>query len=107
MHLCPECQTRTMVRHVGDNKVIFRCPCGYVVEGRGRDRLVRVAATSTTSEEDTYATRLRNVAHTRIGLRVEAECEKCGLPYMTQVRLGQEETIIRTCKCGNIVRISN
>jgi len=106
VHNCPECETRTMIRHVADGKVVFRCPCGHSLEGRGRDRLIHTGGTAAVSQEEVYSTLLSNVAKSRTGLRVFRECSDCGLPYMTQVRLGKEETIILVCKCGKNVKVS-
>lgn len=100
MRNCPQCLTRTMVRIIGDGRVLFQCPCGHKVEGGDEDRLVRAAGGSVTYQADKYDTLLRNAAQSRTMMRVEADCEKCGLPYMAQVRVGDEETIIRSCKCG-------
>lgn len=110
MHLCPECHTRTMVRAVADGQLTFVCPCGYTMPGKGRDRLMKVGSAAgsgpsrTTSMTSRYQTLIRNAAWSRTMFRVAVDCSRCGLPYMTQIRLGPEELIILTCKCGHASR---
>ena len=39
----------------------------------------------------------------RVNQLVAKSCSKCGLDYMTQIRVGESEAIVYTCKCGEII----
>lgn len=90
-----------MTRQIDGGRVSFVCPCGNRAEGNSSDRLIKVGGASAVTQTDKYSTLLSNASFSRTMLRVEKECPKCGLPYMALVRVGDEETIILTCKCGH------
>jgi hypothetical protein len=89
-----------MERIIRDGKVDFVCSCGGAVTGSGADRLINVEGAKRAEAIDKYKIMLDNVAFSPTGLRVDCQCDECGLTYMSQVRVGDEETIVRVCKCG-------
>lgn len=105
---CAACSTRTMVRRVGAAGIYFECPCGSTVAGTAESRVIASGGHSSSAADNSemYAAIVTNAPHSRTVLRVAQQCKKCGLPYMFQVRVGPEETIIRNCKCGNQVSVN-
>lgn len=98
---CSTCMTRTMVREVADSEVYFRCPCGFQQKGKPMDRLLNTGGNTSIGSSEKYNTLIATAAHSQAVLKVNKECPTCGLPYLTLVRVGDEETIIFTCKnCG-------
>jgi hypothetical protein len=94
---------RVLARVIGDGKIVYVCSiCGETVNGDPRD--VHVMGASMHAGEnimEKYGRLLDNAAFDRVNLQVPRTCVKCGLDYMTQVRVGDAEHIIWVCKCGN------
>lgn len=105
MIVCKECNTRTMVKRIGANSVYFECSCGSTRPGTAADRVVVSSGQQGTARSERYDALLLNAPFSRTMKRVDIPCDKCGLPYMTQVRAGDEEMIIRVCTCGRKVAI--
>jgi DNA-directed RNA polymerase subunit M/transcription elongation factor TFIIS len=94
-----------MVREVEDTTVFFACSCGNRVEGTRDDRRIKTGGQRSASKDDKYAAIIASAPLANTVLRVDVQCPGCGLPYMTQVRVSEEETIIRTCECGHRERV--
>lgn len=93
------CRTRTMQRRAEAAGVRFECPCGHSEPGGPESRKIRSGAQRGTSTAEKYGTILRCAPFSNTMLRVAQECKKCGLPYLTQVSVGDHE-ITRCCDCG-------
>jgi DNA-directed RNA polymerase subunit M/transcription elongation factor TFIIS len=103
MKQCPYCESRTMVRVVADGEVYFQCPCSAREKGKPEDRLLKSGGNTSVGNSEKYNTLTATAAHSQAVLKVAKDCPSCGLPYLTLVRVGDEETIIFTCKnCGRI-----
>jgi len=104
MKICPSCHTRSMVLHPRDGKVVFKCPgCEAEAPGRDEDRLIAassVGGAEVEIEAEKFDNYLRNAASDPTTLKVTRDCPACGLNYMTQSRVGEDETVIYSCKCG-------
>ncbi len=101
MHPCSVCQTRTMVRSVGEGDVIFRCPCGNEEKGGGKDRMIH----STVSNDDQtqkHETLFRVAPFARTEFQDNRQCKKCHRSYMTMVVVGDEQSVVWSCTCGNV-----
>lgn len=103
--LCPMCATRTMVRKCGTTDIYYECPCGNTVPGTASDRVIRSGGQKNIDRAEMYGDIIRNAPNSRTMYRVDSPCDNCGMPYMTQVRVGSEETVIHVCECGNQVSI--
>lgn len=110
LHICPDCQTRAMQKEVSGGHIKFRCPCGTEKEGTRFDRLIASSQTELRASDtqrvshaqvESFATLVNNAARDRTGLKVPKKCEGCGLPYMTQLRIGADETVVHVCSCGH------
>lgn len=99
---CPSCDM-LLRREIVDGRVAFECHCGERVEGRPEDLLVSTQTLSTAETFEKFDYFLAHAARDPVNLRVEIPC-KCGLPYMTHVRLGKEEVPSYLCDCGHTLR---
>ncbi|MDE2099323.1 MAG: hypothetical protein KGL39_18865 [Patescibacteria group bacterium] len=100
MKFCPNCE-RVMVWNTDTGDLVYTCTvCGQTEPGDDWD--VRVAGSSTSSSEtkELYKNYLAIASHDRTAQLVARDCTKCGLDYMTQVRVGSNELVVFTCKCG-------
>ena len=89
-----------MQRRVGATAVFFECPCGHTEAGTSESRRIRSGMQQTTSMTEKYGTVIGCAPHSRTMLRVKQPCKNCGLPYLTQVKVGENDFIIRVCECG-------
>ena len=102
---CSLCRVRTMVRQVGETGVYFVCACGNRTQGTGKDRLI-ASGSRAARKQELYNTVISNAPFSRTMLRVGRQCPDCGLPYLTQVRVSDDETIIHVCECGYRTRVN-
>lgn len=99
MKLCPECE-RAMSRDTSTGTVRFRCFCGVELDGGPMDALI--ASESLTAERNTemFQRLIHHSAHSRTNQQVSRDCPECGLDYMTQIRVSDQEVVVWTCRCG-------
>lgn len=98
---CPQCHTRTMVRRLGATDVYYECACGGRVPGTSHDRRISSGGQTDAQQHEKYATIIGNAPFSPTMLRVRRPCDNCGLPYMTQVRVSENETIVHVCECSS------
>jgi hypothetical protein len=100
MKFCPKCD-RAMVRGTPLGKLEFRCPvCSEVVEGSEWDARVGGGVLGSGEVKDIYDSIIGVSAFDRTNQLVAKDCTECGRDYMTQLRVGEDEIIVHTCKCG-------
>lgn len=99
MRTCPEC-SRAMTRDTSGGQVNFVCYCGIAVEGSPEDARIAGDVLHAGETEEMYHRLIRNAAHDRVNQQVMKDCPKCGLDYMTQIRVGAREVVVWVCKCG-------
>ena len=101
MRICDVCG-KSMKRETRTGKIMFTCVCGEIVEGTDKDTQISVGVVGGGETRVMYRHLLRNAAHDPVNQLVKRDCKKCGLDYMTQVRIGSREVVVYLCKCGNI-----
>lgn len=103
MRFCPKCD-RVLVRDTSSGEVRFSCTvCGTAVAGDEYDARVGGAALGAGETTAMYRKLIRTASHDRVNQLVRRQCTKCGLDYMTQIRVGEIEAIVYTCKCGEVI----
>lgn len=103
MKFCPNCQ-RALVRDTSSGAIMFNCTvCGTVVKGAAQDCLIETKTLNAEETTEMYKQVIDSSAFDPTNQLVEKNCDKCGLDYMSLVRVGENETIIYTCECGNRV----
>jgi DNA-directed RNA polymerase subunit M/transcription elongation factor TFIIS len=99
MHFCDTC-SRVMARDTSSGKVVFVCACGAELPGAPEDACISTVAQGAEQTTALYESLIRNASKDRTNQLVARDCPQCGLDYMTQVRVGEQEIIVYTCKCG-------
>ena len=101
MKFCPKCDSH-MRRETSSGQVEFQCGvCGERVAGTEWDTRIRGGVLDSGETREKYGRLISNSAHDRVNQQVRRDCEKCGLDYMTQIRVGDREVVVYTCKCGH------
>ena len=77
--------------------------CGETVDGTEWDARVGGAALGSGETTEMYQKLIDVSAHDRTNQLVKKDCQMCGRDYMTQIRVGESEVIVHTCKCGAII----
>lgn len=103
MRFCGTCG-RVMKRDASTGVVVFKCHCGYEEKGDPADARIKGEFFGTGEITEMYTQLIRSAAFDRTNQLVKKDCPDCGLDYMTQVRVGEAEIIIYTCKCGYILK---
>ena len=98
-HYCPECE-RVMQRNTSTGRVNFICYCGVKLKGTPADALIANFVLNAAQTTEMYRRLIKSAAFGRVNKQVMRDCPKCGLDYMTQIRVGKDEFVIWTCKCG-------
>lgn len=99
MRVCSQCG-RAMTRDTSTGSVVFNCFCGRREDGGADDTLIASDILHSGETTEMYRRLIRNSAHDRVNQQVRKDCPKCGLDYMTQIRVGVREVVVYTCKCG-------
>lgn len=99
MRSCPECN-RAMKRDTSSDVVSFKCYCGFVAPGLPEDAQIANNVLNAEGTEEMYKRLIRNAASDPVNQIVKKDCPSCGLDYMTQLRVGENEIVIWVCKCG-------
>lgn len=93
-----------MERDTTSGSIVYKCPsCMQTVPGDDWD--ARISGGVLSAEETTalYDKVIYNSAHDRTNQLVRKDCKDCGRDYMAQLRVGDNEVIVHTCKCGAIL----
>lgn len=94
-----------MVIDTASGSVVFVCNrCGRQEAGNADDAQIASGVFSSSEQTTMYQTLIETASLDRTNLVVAKKCDKCGLDYMTQIRVGESEVVIYKCKCGNYVR---
>jgi DNA-directed RNA polymerase subunit M/transcription elongation factor TFIIS len=99
MRFCKNCG-RAMIRDPSSGAVVFRCPCGTEEKGAPEDARISGAVLGAGETTEMYRLLIRTAPFDRTNQLVKRLCSDCGLDYMTQIRVGDDEVIIYKCKCG-------
>jgi hypothetical protein len=89
-----------MIR-ITDDVVRFKCTCGTTIQGSANDALIK----SFSAGNEQIMTQInqqlvKNSTYDRTNNIIPVPCTKCGLPYKTQVKIGEDDIImIALCKC--------
>jgi DNA-directed RNA polymerase subunit M/transcription elongation factor TFIIS len=100
MRFCNVCG-RAMVRETETGTVRFRCACGAIQEGSADDARIGGAVLGAAETIERYRRLIQSAAFDRTNQQIRRNCVKCGLDYMTQIRVGVAEIVIYRCKCGH------
>jgi hypothetical protein len=79
--------------------VRYVCFCGKVVPGQDSDALIASRELRGGNTAARYERYVRNAPFDSTTTQVRGDCPKCGLDYLTFLRLG-DEFVVFTCKCG-------
>lgn len=103
MKFCPKCE-RTMVLDTSSGAVTYNCTvCAEVVIGTEWDTRVGGAVLGSGETTEMYKRLIEVSALDKTNQLIKKDCDKCGRDYMTQIRVGEGEVIVHTCKCGNVI----
>jgi hypothetical protein len=89
-----------MTRDTSSGTVSFICFCGVREEGAPEDARIAGDVLNAGETEEMYRRLIRNAPFDRVNKQVKRDCPKCGLDYMTQIRVGAREVVLWICKCG-------
>lgn len=89
-----------MTRDTSSGAVSFVCYCGVRVDGGPEDARIASDILNAGETEEMYRRLIRSAPFDRVNQQVLRDCPKCGLDYMTQIRVGAREVVIWVCKCG-------
>ncbi len=90
-----------MARDTSTGSVRFRCYCGVELVGQPRDALIASETQAASRNTEMYRRTIQSSAHSRVNQQVMRDCSRCGLDYMTQIRVSDQEVVVWTCRCGN------
>ncbi len=92
-----------MLRNTSSGTIVWDCAvCGSTEPGVAEDARISGKVHGAGDTNETYRQVIRNSALDPSNQCVKRLCPgaKCGRDYMTQIRVGDNESIVYTCKCG-------
>lgn len=99
MKFCSLCQ-RVIKKRIDNDRILFECICGNIEETTEEDVLISSGITKELPSIEKYEKLIYFAPFDRTNQLVYKDCPKCGLDYLTQLRIGENEIIIYRCKCG-------
>ena len=92
-----------MKRETYTGSVNFRCPtCQNLVPGNEYD-VAYLQSSRTDTTIGGYNNLIKNTPNDPAGLKIKKDCDKCGLDFMSMLRLGASEKIVYRCGCKNTI----
>jgi DNA-directed RNA polymerase subunit M/transcription elongation factor TFIIS len=82
-------------------RMTFTCSCGNVQEATAEDALIKSGNLHAEEDTSNYNKIIESSAMDPTNKKVKKDCPKCGLDFMTQLRIGENESIVWTCVCGH------
>lgn len=99
MRFCKNCD-RAMTRNTSTGAVVFECRCGAEEPGGAEDCRIGGATLGASETAEMNSKLIQTASFDRTNQLVSRLCAACGRDYMTQIRVGDAEVVIYTCKCG-------
>lgn len=99
MKFCSRCE-RNIKKEIVSGAVIFKCVCGNIEKTNPEDVLISNVTTTNIDTVEMYRNLIDSAPFDRTTQLIKKDCPKCGLDYLSQLRLGTAEIIVYRCKCG-------
>lgn len=97
---CPKCE-KSLELSTTTGELIFKCPvCQEQVKGSPYDTLMPANYVTIEENVELWHNIIQNAPFDRVSEKVDIACKKCGRDYLTRLRLGKNESIVYSCKCG-------
>lgn len=100
MKFCRECESVMSKNTTTTGVIIYHCRCQLTVEGQPDDTLMAEGFLETTKTDLKHIVFIENAPFDPAGNIVLKDCLKCGLNFLTMIRVGVNETTIYSCSCG-------
>lgn len=100
MRICEQCESVMTKSTSATGFIIFHCRCQLTTEGRPDDTLMAEEYLETAESNLKHDVFIENSSFDPAGNIVMKDCPKCGLNFMTMIRVGTSETAMFTCSCG-------
>jgi DNA-directed RNA polymerase subunit M/transcription elongation factor TFIIS len=100
MRFCDQCDSIMRKTTSATGTIMFQCVCGNSIIGSDDDTLMYEHRNDDASTTNKHEVLIDNSPYDMAANRISKDCPKCGLNFLTQVRIGAAETTIFTCSCG-------
>jgi len=101
MEFCPVCEAILTKNPMPDGAIMFICACTNKFPGGPSDTLMASGTVNAVNSEQKHTVVIENSPFDAARNLVYRECS-CKMPVMTMIRIGESETTMYTCECGNI-----
>jgi len=100
MPYCDNCE-HLMDKKTTSNQVIFSCElCSTVVEGGPEDTLM-FSDFKISNSNELFRSFKKHAAYDPCNFKVSVKCDKCTMPYMSLIRVNDQDRASLVCVCGN------
>lgn len=100
MKFCPVCESLMTKSTSATGLIVFQCRCQLVIEGQPDDTLMAEEYLETAESNLKHEVFIENSPFDPAGNKVLRNCLRCGLDFLTMIRIGTNETTMYTCSCG-------
>lgn len=97
VHFCPSCN-KVMIPDTNTGNLKYKCPSCYQEELANNDDHILISRVF--KNEFTYNAFISGASLDPTNNKILEDCPECKLPYLTKLRIGNEEKLVKTCKCG-------
>ena len=99
MRFCEKCGSIMQKNTTATGEIVFQCRCQQV-NGDGNDTLMAEGYIETNEAAQQHMVFIENSPYDPAANIVMRDCPKCGLNYLTLIRVGVNETTMYSCTCG-------
>lgn len=103
MKFCVECGSRTQA-NTATGELSFDCiQCQKRYNATPQDTLMVEEFIKTEAENLKYQVFIENSPYDVTNKKILKQCPKCKIDFMTLIRIGEQEKVMYTCTCGEII----
>ncbi len=100
LRFCKQCEAVMTKSTSTTGIIVFQCRCLLVEDGEPDDTLMAEEYLITTESNQKHEVFIENSSYDPAGNIVLKDCPKCGLNFMTMIRIGINETTMYSCSCS-------
>lgn len=99
MKFCNYCGS-SMSKRTATGAIVFHCRCQVQLNGNPEDSLMFEDLLETSESNLKHEVFIENSAFDPARNIVLKDCPKCGLDFLTMIRVGVNEVVMYSCSCG-------
>jgi DNA-directed RNA polymerase subunit M/transcription elongation factor TFIIS len=99
MKFCNICES-LLIKSTDTGNIQFKCNCLNTIEGEPDDSIMYEEYLEVSHSNLKHEVFIENAPHDNAANIIKYPCLECPLPYLTMIRIGEQEQVLYVCECG-------